>query len=355
VFKKCTADKVKQQELLYGGLVYPNTEIEPYVAVNPRNPLNQIVVTQQDRWSNGGSRGTRGAFSTDGGKTWTASVPVGVSACDGGPYLRSSDPWVSVAPNGVVFVSSLVETPSTVPGLSGSNGEAVNRSFDGGATWGAAKSLIADTDPTILNDKNSITADPTDSAGNLVYVVWDRVGGPVPDPDGGAAPAARSRMDGVGLAELRMRRLRAAAAGAAAAPPLVKGPTYFARTVDGGDRWERAVPIYYPGANAQTTNNIIRVLPTVPTLVEDYLVHIHPNGSAFINLIFSVNSGLTWSKTPIVVTDLQRVPVVTPFAHEQVRAPGIIFSVTDDPGTAAVYVVWLDDRFTRGVNAIAFS
>jgi hypothetical protein len=114
VFKRCTADKVKQQELIYGGLVYRNIEIEPYVAVNPLNPLNQIVVTQQDRWSNGGSRGTRGALTKDGGKTWTASVPVGVSPCDGGPYRRSSDPWVSVAPNGVVFFSSLVDGASPI-------------------------------------------------------------------------------------------------------------------------------------------------------------------------------------------------------------------------------------------------
>jgi hypothetical protein len=39
------------------GTLYPNSEVEPFVAVNPRYPLNLIGVWQQDRWSNGGTIG----------------------------------------------------------------------------------------------------------------------------------------------------------------------------------------------------------------------------------------------------------------------------------------------------------
>jgi len=39
------------------GTNYVNSEVEPFVAVNPTNPSNIVGVFQQDRWSNGGARG----------------------------------------------------------------------------------------------------------------------------------------------------------------------------------------------------------------------------------------------------------------------------------------------------------
>jgi hypothetical protein len=354
-FHGCTADDVKQQELLYGGVVYKRSAVEPYIAFDPLNPLNQIVVTQQDRWSNGGSRGTRAAFSADGGATWTASVPE-ITLCSGGIYQRASDPWVTVSPNGTVYFGSLVTDESPTPGQFGPGGQVVNISHDGGKTWSEPKTLIRDTDPTILNDKNSITADPNDPTGNTAYAVWDRVGGPVPDI--GFDAVRGGAPDGVALAEMRSRMLRDAAAGVGQAPPVFKGPTYFARTRDGGDTWDRAVPIYDPGINAQTINNIIRVTPTIPSLVEDFFVHIPPNGTQIISMIFSTTQGLAWSKPPIVVSDIDPVAVVTPFAHEGVRGSGFIFSVAVDNGTGALYVVWGDGRFSPGANtlqSIAFS
>ena len=279
-----------------------------------------------------------------------------ITLCSGGIYQRSSDPWVTVSPNGTVFFGSLVTDESPTPGQFGPGGQVVNVSHDGGKTWSEPKTLIRDTDPTILNDKNSITADPNDPTGNTAYAVWDRVGGPAPDV--GFDPVRGGAPDGITLADLRIQMLRAAAAGAGAAPPVFKGPTYFARTRDGGDTWDRAVPIYDPGINAQTINNIIRVTPTIPSLVEDYFAHIHPNGSLFINMIFSTTQGLEWSKTPVVISDIQFVPVVTPFAHAGVRADGYIFSVAVDNGTGALYVVWGDSRFSSGSTpypTVAFS
>ena len=48
-------------------VVYPNTEVEPFVAVNPTNLNNIIGVFQQDRWNDGGARGLVAARSMDGG------------------------------------------------------------------------------------------------------------------------------------------------------------------------------------------------------------------------------------------------------------------------------------------------
>ena len=52
-FGGCTADDVASQN----GVNYPKTKIEPWVDDNPKNQRNLIAGWQQDRWSNGGSRG----------------------------------------------------------------------------------------------------------------------------------------------------------------------------------------------------------------------------------------------------------------------------------------------------------
>ena len=43
---------------------YPNTAVEPFVAVNPTNPDNIVGDYQQDRWNDGGAHGLTTAFST---------------------------------------------------------------------------------------------------------------------------------------------------------------------------------------------------------------------------------------------------------------------------------------------------
>ena len=49
------------------GEVFVNAEVEPWIAVNPANPTNLIGVWQQDRWTDGGSKGLGTAYSMDGG------------------------------------------------------------------------------------------------------------------------------------------------------------------------------------------------------------------------------------------------------------------------------------------------
>ena len=52
-----------------GGTLYRDAEVGPWLAADPTNANNLIAVWQQDRFSNGGSRGDAGAYSTDGGAT----------------------------------------------------------------------------------------------------------------------------------------------------------------------------------------------------------------------------------------------------------------------------------------------
>ena len=47
-----------------------NAEVEPYVAVNPRNPANLISVYQEDRYPNDGANGVLASVSLNGGLSW---------------------------------------------------------------------------------------------------------------------------------------------------------------------------------------------------------------------------------------------------------------------------------------------
>ena len=90
------------------GRLYPDTEVEPFVAVDPTDPDNLIGVFQQDRWSNGGARGLVASSSTDGGDSWTESFAA-FSECSGGDpvYDRASDPWVTFDTEGNAYQISL--------------------------------------------------------------------------------------------------------------------------------------------------------------------------------------------------------------------------------------------------------
>ena len=147
------------------GTNFPNTAIEPNIAINPAN-ASMLIGVQQDRWSNGGSRGLRGQYSKDGGASWHATSTPNVTECQFGPWPRASDPWVAFAPDGTAYFSALVTEEVANPNIFGHNGQTVSRSIDGGATWQPPTTLI-DTPrqpdvskPQVLNDKNSITADP---------------------------------------------------------------------------------------------------------------------------------------------------------------------------------------------------
>src|SRR5262252_7026044 len=201
------------------GTLYTNTAVEPYLVANPFNPLNLIAAWQQDRWSNGGAQGLMLAASFDGGSSWTlTSAPF--SRCTGGnagnlgDYARATDPWLAVSPNGYAYALSLSFNGTTLaPGSS--SAMLVARSADFGVTWQLPTALIQDG-AEVFNDKGSITADPINSS--YVYAVWDRLTSPT------------------------------------------TGPTWFARSADGGSTWPTVGSIYDPGPTNQTIGNQIVVL-----------------------------------------------------------------------------------------------
>lgn len=329
------------------GLVFLDSEVEPWVVVNPTDPDNIVAFWQQDRWSNGGSRGNVAGVSLDGGAAWEIVPVPGITDCTGGPWERASDPWLSFSPDGTLHQMSLVfmtDPPADRVGGFGPNGMAVSKSEDGGLTWSDPILLIEDDDPRILNDKNSLTADPTDE--NFVYAVWDRLqltAGDAIDPENvrpGRGLALGVRF-GLGF----------------------KGPIYFARSTNGGDSWEAARKIYDPGANNQTIGNQIVVQPE-GTLIDFFTEILNfknndQNGPGFnfnFALLRSDDKGANWAPRgkPIRAARISSSGAVTPDDQIPVRDASILFDVAVDPVTGNLYAVWQDTRF-NGIEEVAFT
>jgi hypothetical protein len=326
---------------------FVDSEVEPWVVVNPVNPNNIVGFWQQDRWSDGGSRGNVAGVSFDGGLTWQIVPVPGLTDCTGGPWERASDPWLSFSPDGTLHQMSLVfQTDPPADSLRGfgPNAMAVSKSEDGGLTWSDPILIAEDDNPRFLNDKNSLTADPTDPG--FVYAVWDKL-----NLSPGGIKLNRNFRGGLGS---------------------FKGAAYFSRSTDGGDTWEEPETLYDPGGLNQTIGNQIVVLPdgTVIDFFTEILNVRNDDGgaqpSARLSFKSSPDKGETWLPRgrPIRTNDLMTLGIVPPFAPTvvtpdqqlPVRDASILFDVAVDPMNGNLYTVWQDARFSgMQIEQVAFS
>jgi hypothetical protein len=296
------------------GTLYQDAEVEPSLAVDPLDPTHLLAAWQQDRWSDGGAHSVVTAASFDTGHTWSTAMPTvaicaGGSAANGAHYERASDPWVTFAADGTAYLLSL--SFSGAIQASGSSGAVlVLRSSDGGSSWGAPATLISDGSAA-FNDKGAISADAIDA--HYVYAAWDRLG-------------ANNT-----------------------------GPTWFARTSDGGASWEAAHVIYDPGAGNQTIGNIPLSLPDGTLLVVFTEFDTVAGGvSATLRIIRSADRDLSWSAPTTIATE-QSAGVRDPVSGAQVRdGADLPAAASDAAGT--VYVVWQSSAFSGGArDAIAIA
>jgi hypothetical protein len=273
------------------GIDYINSAVEPSVAVDPTNPQHLIGVWQQNRWSNGAADGISTAVSTDGGATWS-HTSAAFSKCTEGSFIRASDPWVTISPNGIAYQIAVVETTPGTP-----SGILVSRSDTGGFSWGAPITITQDSNG---DDKESITADPTDS--NYVYAVWD--------------------LTNVGNSQ----------------------PAWFSRTSDGGATWESPHQLYYPGNGYSSANQIV-VLPN-GTLVDVFILGPPNSSTSYVAILRSSDHGDTWTD-PYIVSTNESINVVDSRTQAAIRT-GIGFpSAAVDPSSGTIYVTWEDARFSQ--------
>jgi hypothetical protein len=310
------------------GVNFLNSEVEPWVEVNPTDPSNIIAVWQQDRWSNGGARGLLTAVSHDGGATWDTTFPhfstcAGGTPANGGNYERSSDPWVSFSPNGDAYQISLsvnlVNDPATAI--------LVSKSSDGGDSWSEPITLARDPSgvaPFLFNDKESITADPNDA--NYAYAVWDRL----------RFPSDRANFNAQHAFSFR-------------------GDAIFSRTTDGGATWEPARAIFAPRKLQSTIGHQIVVRPTGELI--DLFTLFQGSGNnppgASLAMMRSTDKGATWS-APQVIDKIRFIGAFDPDTGRPIRAEGFVPEVAVDPNNGNLYATWQDTRFS-GVDQIAFS
>jgi len=312
------------------GTNYVNTEVEPFVAVDPTDPDNIIGVFQQDRWSDGGAHGLVTASSTNGGANWASNFADFSTCADpGSDFNRSTDPWVSFDSAGRAYQISLgIDSVALT-----FSGVEVATSTDQGATWSAPVRLITDNDPINFNDKESITADwrPTVGAGRA-YATWIR--GDLPGWDNISLTGASHSF-------------------------AFRGLPMFSSTQDGGATW--STPISMTNSNIYVQGNQIVVLPD-GTLVDVAAVLFRGSGvqptstQYFWTAMISKNGGKTWG-APIKIAPLGTalltnpdIPNPTTF-DETVRAGDYLPDVAVDKNTGAIYMVFAN-HIGGGVNHV---
>jgi hypothetical protein len=327
------------QSMALGSVNYPDSEVEPYIAVDPTNPNHLITSVQQDRWNDGGASGLTNAVSTDGGATWAlATTQPPVSICNGatsgspGFFDRATDPWVSISSDGKIAYSISDSFNANGPGFGGASAIIISRSTDGGTTWRTPVTARLDTSTTVLNDKESVTADPRASHPNDAYAVWDRL----VSPSTNANPTAFL------------------------VSPAFRGPAMFSRTTDGGVHWSTGRPIFDPGEKNQTIGNQIVVPtagPAAGQLIDGFAMILNKGGKGnnqrqanLVTIIRSTNGGITWSGPTIAAAE--QVGTVS-INGTRLRTSDELPEFAAGP-EGNLYAVWQDRRFT-GHSNIAFT
>jgi hypothetical protein len=308
------------------GTLFEQAEVEPWVAVDPADPSHVAGSWQQDRWSDGGAHGLVASTSLTGGASWNGETFADFSRCPlfahygnpdaqdpGREFDRGSDPWVSWGSGSRLHQIALtVSQPSVGLGLNA--GILVSHSDDFGATWSHPQMIKEDHAGNVLDDKESITADPSSG---YVYAIWDRL----VVPNSHANLAATENAIGY------------------------RGPTWFASSSNNGETWSPARMIYDPGEVNQTISNQIAVEPD-GTLVDVFLQinnfsNSHGNRGLNVAVMRSTDHGASWS-APVFVHKLVSATVRTPGDGQALRTGNIIPDIAIDSRTGALYVVWQD-------------
>lgn len=304
------------------GTVYPGAEVEPWTAVNPRNPANIVTEWQQDRWSNGGARGLVAGVTHDFGRHWKKVVIPKISKCSGGSYDRASDPGVSFSADGRTLYAISLSVGDFDPELGFVNSAIlISRSTDGGDTWSDPVTVRRDDDPNLFNDKELIVADPVDP--KRAYAVWDR------------------------------------------SDERLSQPVWFTETDDGGKTWSTARIIHDPTAPGATDPRFT-IANQIVVEPDGSLVDLYFEGSSTaddegdwghkpdaaqarradvvgfrLQVIRSTDHGRTWS-APITVSPVDATSIVDPDGHRPLRTADILADIAVDHRTGRLYVTWQD-------------
>jgi hypothetical protein len=277
------------------GPAQPETETEPFIAIDPENPAHLLASYQEDRFQNGGCRNLTTAVSFNGGATWQETPLPNLTIAAGGPYQRVSDPWVAFGSGGRAYLVSL-GFDETSP----RNGVYLSTSEDGGRTWGDPVAVHSGTQT--FDDKEAVVVDNRDDSPykGRVYVGWDSITSNQQQPE------------------------------------LI---TY---SDDGGHSFQPPATLTNQGAN----------LGVIPLVGPGGIVHAvwlsYQGQQALMLAAHSTDGGRTWS-APVTISSIRA------FGVEGSRTGAGLPSAAIDGRNGTLYVVWEDDRFTPGTDQAVLS
>ena len=280
-----------------------DTQGEPSIALDPRDPSRVVSVFQARRYKDGGSAAIGYATSHDGGATWVRGILPGLTRASGGAFPRASNPTVAFGPDGSVYAESLLVTPSQRDCVAASRTAlAVQRSTDGGLTF-SAPVLVQDDRAGCGRARNGLPF-----RGALDDKPWLAV-------DSGNGPhRGRLYLVWTQLPSQLVER----------------------HSDDNGTHWSALQRIPFPG---DATGAVALVGPNGNvTIVLSNGDHHNPTAYA----LSSPDGATSWGK-PRLIAHLR---AGGPYGI-RLGPPGGFPAAATDSADGAIYVAWRDDRFRR--------
>ena len=283
---------------------FPDAEVEFTLSAEPNHPSRLAAA-----WIQGPLGSIVAGFSRDGGRTFRPVVIPQLQRCTGGNFDVSSDPSLSVGPDGTLYLASL-------PSSFGSEASSVwvTRSRNGGRTWSRPAFVDHRNDDSQSDDQETVTADPFHAG--RAYVVWSE------------------------------RAKRRAPGGKSSESPEL----FFARTSDSGSHWTRPRAFSpEPPQLGVATGRIVVPAPgklvciySVQDVVPGTFVPVPGKTTRFMS-IRSTDGGHTW-KHPALLGTAPTLQPRDPETGKEVRA-----MAAHNFGAAAdrhgdVYAAWAQIR-----------
>ncbi|TML01142.1 MAG: exo-alpha-sialidase [Actinobacteria bacterium] len=289
-----------------GSGIAADSEVEPSMAVDPRDAHRLLAAWQQDRHSRGGALGIVTASSSDGGATWRQALPPTLTRCTGGRYTLASDPVVSLGPDRAYLSAIGIEVTGSGRDLQTETDVVVSASADHGQTWSDPVVVASSRGNSLVSlDKETLLADARTPG--TAYAMWVRYTNP---------------------SQQREARTNA---------------TYFSRTTDGGRTWS-APALAYEGNTESQFHQLVELSSgtLLDAFIEARSLSDRPPFPARLSVIRSTDGGTTWSH-PVTAAHVSFTVVVDPTGKDQVRGTGQGILAAAGPG-GAVYLCWSEPR-----------
>jgi hypothetical protein len=313
-FSKITsAGRVSRDTLPSSAQIEPDTQIEPDVTIDPGNPRIITAAFQQGRNGPfGGSADGGYATSQDGGRTWAdGNLPM-LTTVVGGPFQLASDTAVAFGPDGSDYVST-IPFDETDP----RSAVAVQRSTDGGVSFGPPSLVVDDNNVNIFNDKEWVAADTFRHSPHFgrIYAAWSRF-----ITTGSGASAVTTSPGAVSFSDNQGKTW---------------SPIHFTTPVTADT--EGLIPLVHPDGSITVVYDRFVPSPTNPNQGNDYET-----------AQTSHDGGVAWSP-PVTIGQFLGSGV------PGMRTGGLPAAAVD-PANGHMYAVWQDTRFNpSGLNDIVLS